>query len=104
MHWGKILMVLIRETLRSVPVVGQANAFVNLAKNLTNTTDLEGALLGAVQILKEECFPPLKLSVECAMLIMEIVAAVSFATNPVTGTFSLFLFIGSGTRVLMRRL
>jgi len=51
-------MGIVKSLFRSVPVVGQASGFYELAKNLTNATDVEGAVLGSLQIIKEEYVPP----------------------------------------------
>ncbi len=55
-------------------------------------------------VLKDCLPPPFKLSIECVLLVVEIGGTLALATNPVTGTYSLSLAIGSAARVLMKRL
>ncbi len=44
-------MKMVSELVISVPVVSQAKGFYDIAKNLTNATDAEGAIIGGVKIL-----------------------------------------------------
>jgi hypothetical protein len=65
-------MGIINQLLKSIPIVGQAKRFYDVAKNITNATDVEGVIFGGLQILKEECIPaPFKLSLESTMLFLE---------------------------------
>jgi hypothetical protein len=45
-------MSIIRNALKSTPVVSQAIFFYDIAKNVTNATDVEGVIIGGLNILK----------------------------------------------------
>jgi hypothetical protein len=98
-------MGILSSAIKSVPVVGQVYHFSEVAMNVTKVTDpVEASVKGVELVLKDCVPPPFKLSIECVLLVAEIGGAVALASNPVTGTYSLSLAIGSAARVLMKRL
>lgn len=98
-------MGILRNLVKSSPVVGQAVTFYDIGKNVTKLTEPDRAVIESLKIIGEECIPvPFKLSWECAMLLAEIGASIALISDPVTGTFSVSIAIASATRVIARRL
>jgi hypothetical protein len=61
-------------------------------------------MVGSLQIIKEDCIPPLfKLTFECTMLQAELSGVIFYTINPVAGAFSMSLAIGSAVRIVMPR-
>jgi hypothetical protein len=57
-------MGLLSNIIGSVYVVRQAQAFYKVVKEITKATDPESSIIDGLQIIKEECVPPIfKLSV-----------------------------------------
>lgn len=94
-------MSLVDEVIGATPVIGQAQGFIKVAKNVSNATSVTGAVVSGVKTIALECAPPqIKYPLKCAALVVQTAICVGSLTNPLTAPFSFSLLIGTGTQIL----
>jgi hypothetical protein len=94
-------MGLANEIISAVPVVGQAQGFIKVARNITNATSVPDAVIGGVKTIVVECAPPqVKYPLKCLVLAMQCGVCVMSVSNPITAPFSTSMLIGLGTQIL----
>jgi hypothetical protein len=94
-------MGLAHEIISSVPVIGQAQGFIKVARNVTKATSVPDAVIGGVKTIIVECSPPqVKYPLKCFVLAVQCGVCIMSVSNPVTAPFSASLLIGLGTQIL----